>query len=205
MKSFVINGVSTAIESTSSTRSVGAMVADTLFSPVVSANRNLYEDRRTLEDNAKILNSAIANKQKVTAILDEFCSFVLKSVADSLDNPIDNNSELYSLLSNFVIKADDSKVYESNGKPHASGFSTRKGHLTLTNYKVVYKATKEKFSFTKSLEDLQRIEVGGPGNWMTHICLVFHENQKVLITPNPAGTQAAWVATLRNELKLSSR
>lgn len=239
MKSFVINGVSTAIESTSSTRSVGAMVADTLFSPVVSANRNLYEDRRTLEDNAKILNSAIANKQKVTAILDEFCSFVLKSVADSLDNPIDNNSELYSLLSNFVIKADDSKVYESisnsetpqsnvfglcfgeektllnfedntsflyiNGKPHASGFSTRKGHLTLTNYKVVYKATKEKFSFTKSLEDLQRIEVGGPGNWMTHICLVFHENQKVLITPNPAGTQATWVATLRNELKLSSR
>lgn len=239
MKSFVINEVSTAIGSTSATRSAGAMVADALFAPIVSANRNLYEDRRTLENNAKILNSAIANKQKVTVTLDEFCSFILKSVADALNKPLDSNSELYSLLSNFVIKADDSKVYESisdskspqgnvfglcfgeektllnfedntsflhiNGKPHASGFAPPKGHLILTNYKVVYEAKKEKFSFTKSLEDLQRIEVGGPGSWMTHICLVFSGNQKVLITPNPVGTQAAYVATLRDELKLSSR
>lgn len=239
IKAFVIDEVSTAIGSTSHTRSAGAMVADALFSPVVSANRNLYEDRRTLENNAKILNSAIANKQKVTTTLDEFCSFVLKTVADALDNPIESNSELHSLLAKFVIKADDSKVYESistggaaqsnvfglcfgeektllnfedntsflhiNGKPHASSFAPPKGHLVMTNYKVVYTARKEKSSFTKSLEDLLRIEVGGPGSWMTHICLVFPGNQKVLITPNPAGTQAAYVATLREQLKLSSR
>ncbi len=239
MKAFVINEVSTAIGSTSATRSAGAMVADTLFSPIVSANRNLYEDRRTLENNAKILNSAIANKQKVTTTLDEFCSFVLKSVADSFDNPIDSNSELYSLLSNFVIKADDSKVYESlsnsgaaqsnvfglcfgeektllnftdnttmyfiNDKVRVTGFAPPKGQLILTNYKVQYIAKKEKYSFTRSLEDLLRIEVGGPGGWMTHICLVFPNNHKITITPNPAGTQAAYVATLREQLKLSSR
>jgi len=239
MKAYVIDEVSNAIGNTAPTRSAGSMIADTLFSPMVSANRNLYEDRRTLANNEKILNNAIANKQKVTATLDEFCSFVLKSVADALDNPIDSHSELYSLLSGFVIKAEDSKVYESmsnggaaqsnvfglcfgeektllnfadntsflhiNGKPHASGFVPPKGRLILTNYKVVYEANKDKFSFTKSLENIQRIEVGGPGSWMTHICLVFPGNQKVLISPNPPGTQAAYVATLRDQLKLSSR
>lgn len=239
IKLFVIDEVTTAIGNTSPTRSAGAMVADTLFSPIVSANRNLYEDRRTLENNAKILNSAIANKQKVTATLDEFCSFVLKTIADALDNPIESNSELHSLLAKFVIKADDSKVFESisnggaaqsnvfglcfgeektllnftdnttmyfiNDKVRVTGFAPPKGQLILTNYKVQYIAKKEKYSFTRSLEDLLRIEVGGPGGWMTHICLVFPNNHKITITPNPAGTQAAYVATLREQLKLSSR
>ena len=68
-----------------------------------------------------------------------------------------------------------------------------------------YIAKKEKYSFEKSLEDLLRIEVGGLGSMMTHICLVFPGSHKIMITPDPAGTQAAYVAKLRDDLKLSSR
>ena len=180
-KSAVIEGISSALNQTAPMRSTGAMVADALFSPVVSANRNLYEDRRTAEANSKILNNAITNKKVITATLDTFGSYVLKTVADMLTEPLVNDNTLYSVLGDFVANGDDAKIYEKlsansapqgnvyglcygeektilnfnnncsflhiNGKPHATGFAPPKGHLLLSNYKVVYKAVKDKFSF----------------------------------------------------------
>ena len=238
-KTAVIEGISSALNQTAPMRSAGAMVADALFSPVVSANRNLYEDRRTAEANSKILNNAIANKKVITATLDTFGSYVLKTVADMLTEPLDNDNPLYTALGDFVANGDDAKIYENlcasaapqgnvyglcygeektildfkdnvsflhiNGKAHATGFAPPKGHLLLTNYKVVYKAVKDKFSFEKPLNELIRVEVGGPGTWKTHITLIFPNNIKVLISPEPAGMQAMYVALVNEELKMPNR
>ena len=235
----VIEEFSSAINQTSSMRSTGAMLADALFSPVASANRNLYEDRRTAAANNKILNNAIANKKAITSTLDNFTSYILKTVADMLTEPLGNENALYTLLGNFVISGEDAKIYEKlsgstatqenvyglcygeektilnfkdntsflhiNGKPHAAGFAPPKGHLLLTNYKVVYKAAKDKFSFEKPLNDLIRVEVGGPGSWKTHITLIFPNNCKVLISPDPAGMQSMFVTLVNEELKMPNR
>lgn len=238
-KDAVFEGLSSAIQQTAPMRGVGSMIADALLSPVASANRNLYEDRRTAENNNRILNNAIANKKIIIATLDAFCSFVLNAVVDVLAAQLDNTNPLYTALGTFVVSGEDAKVYEKlstsstpqtnvyglcygeektilefnddccflhiNGKPHASSFAPPKGHLLLTNYKVVYKANKEKCSFEKSLDDLLRVEIGGPGSWKTHIALIFPNDTKVLITPVPAGMQGTFVALVNEELKMPNR
>ncbi len=238
-KDAVLERLSSAIQQTAPMRGAGSMVADALLSPVVSANRNLYEDRRTAENNSKILNNAIANKKIIIATLDAFSSFVLNAVANVLTEKLDNTNPLYTALGTFVISGEDAEVYEKlsanstpqtnvyglcygeektilefnddccflhiNGKPHASSFTPPKGHLLLTNYKVVYTANKEKCSFERPLDDLLRVEIGGPGSWKTHIALIFPNDIKVLITPVPAGTQGAFVALINEELKMPNR
>lgn len=239
-KNAVIEGISSALNQTASMRGAGEMVVDALFSPVVSANRNLYEDRRTAEANSRILNNAIANKKVITATLDAFGSFVLKTVADLLTEPLDNDNALYAVLGDFVANGDDAKIYEKlcaspstqgnvyglcygeektllefsdtycivrvNGEPRVKAHifeGTPKGHVLLTNYRVVYKATKDKFSFEESLENLIRVEVGGPLNVFITLC--YPNNLKVLISPVPEGTQAVYVATINEMLKMPNR
>lgn len=239
-KTAVIEGISSALNQTAPMRSAGAMVADALFSPVVSANRNLYEDRRNAEANSKILNNAIANKKVITATLDTFGSYVLKTVADMLTEPLDNDNPLYTALGDFVANGDDAKIYEKlsasaapqenvyglcfgeektllsfnnnttflqeNGKTkNGGGFAPPTGQVIVTNYKITYNATKAKCSFSKSLNNLLRVEMGGPSTMKTHISFVFSDNTRVLITPNPAGTQAVYVASLNEELKMPNR
>ena len=244
MRTSVVDEISSALDQTTTMRSTGSMVADTLFAPTASAHRNLYEDRRTLESNTKILKNAIANKNKVTAILDEFCSFVLKSIADVIVSPIESNSELYSILAEFVINAEDSKIYEKlsdgktpqgnvsglcfgaekvildfeetacylrvNGVQQARGFTSPKGKLVLTNYKVEYQATKDKWSFNKSLDTLVSVDIMGPdgsssGLLAVFIGLTFSDGTTIIISPVPTGMQAIYVKQVRDELKLSNR
>lgn len=110
-KSAVLAGLSTALGQTAPMRSAGSMMVDALFSPAISANRNLYEDRRTAENNTRILQSAIANKQAITATLDAFGSYVLRLVAGILSMPLKSDDPLYVALGSFVISGEDARVY----------------------------------------------------------------------------------------------
>ena len=235
----VIQELHSAVNSTAPMRSAGAMMADALCSPIASANRNLYEDRRTAEANSRILNNAIANKKVITATLDEFRSFVLKTVADMMTQPLDSSDPLYKLLGDFVVSGDDARIYEAlsptatpqenvyglcygeekillnfqniystiliNGKVPKRSFTVPKGHLVLTNYKVTYMPANPEFSFQRSLNDLIRVEVDGPGGMKTFNSLVFPNNISIQISPNPPGSQATYVALLNEELKMPYR
>lgn len=235
----IIKGVSAAISSTAPTRSAGSMVADALFSPIGSANRNLYEDNRTAQSNLQIIQKAVSNKQIIRKCLDTFGSYVLKLTADTLGAPLPDNTPLYTTLGTFVVSAEDADIYgklsnsvkpqenvyglcfgeekvllsfnnnttflQVNGKTTNGGFAPPTGNVVVTNYKITYNAKKAKSSFTKSLDDLQRVEVGGPGTWTTHIAFVFSGGVKVLITPDVAGTQGVYVGMLKEELKMPNR
>ncbi len=236
----IIKGLTAALNSTAPTRSAGAMVADALFSPVASANRNLYEDNRTLRNNAQIIENAVANKQVIRRYLDTFGSSALKLAADAIGEPLPDNEPLYIALGKLVSNADDAAVYKRlsasassqanvyglcyggervlltfenntsflmvNDKAvNGGGFAPPSGQVIITNYKIIYNANKQKSSFIKPLDDLIRIEIGGPGNWKTHITFIFPNNTKVMVSPNPAGSQAVFVAALKEELKLPNR
>lgn len=108
----IIKGVSTALNQTAPTRSTGAMVADALFSPIASANRNLYEDNRTAQNNLQIIQKAVSNKQIIRRTLDTFGSYILKLVVDTLDAPLPENDPLYKELGTFAANAEDAKAYE---------------------------------------------------------------------------------------------
>ena len=233
-KAAVLEGLSSAIQQTAPMRGVGSMVADALFSPVVSANRNLYEDRRTAEANSKILNNAIANKKVITATLDTFGSYVLKIVADMLTDPLDNDNPLYTALGDFVANGDDAKIYEKlsasatplenvyglcygqeetifslddvwavvriNGKVQSPGFNTS-GKFTLTNYKVTYKAKKDKQSFEKALDCL--VEVVGDSNY--HLLILrFGAETEICLNPKK-GREIGLAALVNEKLKMPNR
>lgn len=238
-KSFIASDISSAMKKLEYQRSSKSMITDALFMPTVTAQRNLYEDRRTIESNKRIIENALANKSVITRNLDRFGSEILKITAEFITEPLKNDSELYLLLGNFVVDKDDSQIYEKlaedaepskiayglcygeektiidfnnvtslvlvNDKPRVSGFLPPKGHLVLTNYKVKYDATKSKFSFEFSLDNLISVSVGGPGDWKTHIVLTFANNTKVFISPEKAGTQGIYVPLINEELKLSNR
>ncbi len=109
----VIDESISAYEQTSYTRSGGAMVFDALFMPADSANRNLYEDRKTIENNNRIIERANRNQKAIFLKLDVFGSFVLNSVSAVLETKIDVESNLFKILKTFVKNSEDYKKLES--------------------------------------------------------------------------------------------
>lgn len=111
--SVVLGGLSSSLKSLEYQRSAGQMISDALFMPAVSSHRNLYEDRRTIESNKKIIENALANKSTITRTLDVFGSEILKMTARLLTEPIKIDSVLYKELGKLVANKDDATIYES--------------------------------------------------------------------------------------------
>lgn len=242
-KTILSGELSSALNKLEYQRSAGAIMTDALFMPMTSAHRNIYEDRRTIESNKKVLENALANRSKVVNTLDEFRSSILGVFANVITEPIDGNGELYKLLGHFVINKDDAKIYETltnseqpqasimglcfgeetnvldftdvcawvyiKGKPRTTGLKKPQGKLTLTNYKIEYKAKPEKWSFQKTLENLIQVKAGDP--WSnkftapTFIELDFSDNTSIYISPKPIGSQAMYAALVNEMLKMPNR
>ncbi len=105
----LLTQLSATVEQTAPMRSTGAMVADALLSPVGSANRNLYEDRRTAASNDKLLRNAGNNMLAVIETQHAFGSRLLELVADVLSGQVKDDDPLYSALEYFVHTMDDVK------------------------------------------------------------------------------------------------
>lgn len=131
-------------------------------------------------------------------------------IYEKLSNSTNPQENVYGLCFGeekvLLSFSNNTTFLQVNGKNmNGGGFTPPTGQVIVTNYKITYNATKAKCSFTKPLDNLLRVEVGGPGSWQTHIVFIFPNNTRVLITPNPAGTQAFHVETLKEELKMSNR
>ena len=109
----VADGAMKLLQQTETTRSAGEMVTDALFSPIVSANRNLYEDRKTLNRNLQIANTANQSIDDVKQTLKTFRSFILHTVADSFAENEKANTTLAEKLNDFVVDSTDNDLLKN--------------------------------------------------------------------------------------------
>ncbi len=225
----LITGIVSAYDKAAPTRSTGAVVADVLFSPMDSANRNLYEDRRIEENNKKLVDNAVTNNRLVKREVHKFVSLILRLVANVIVQPLPDDSPLFVALGEFVRNSVDARIYQSlcvshQLPPHINGLcygvertllefkgttcflyvngkttptlTPPKGDVIITNYRVIFRAKKEKLSFERPLNEILSVSEKG---WLT----LNFKNAVYIDISVPVGSKyKSYAANLLEDLKM---
>lgn len=111
----VLNKVSSSVtdsalellQQSEKTRSAGEIAVDALLTPRIIGERNLYEDRKSLNRNIQITQTATRNIEEITRTIKAFNSYIMATIAETFANNEKVTSELAKLLNNLVSSKSD--------------------------------------------------------------------------------------------------
>ena len=89
------------------TRSAGEVAVDALLTPRIISERNLYEDRKSLNRNIQITQTATSNIEETTQTIKAFNSYILTTISETFANKEKVTSELAKLLNSLVSSKSD--------------------------------------------------------------------------------------------------
>lgn len=107
VSSSVTNGALELLQQREKTRSAGEIAVDALLTPRIIGERNLYEDRKTLNRNIQITQTATSNIQEITQTINAFNSYILATIAETFSSNEKVTSELAKPLNNLVSSKSD--------------------------------------------------------------------------------------------------
>ena len=148
VSSSVTDGALELLQQREKTRSAGEMAVDALLAPQIVANRNLYEDRKTLNRNIQITQAATSNIEEINQTIKAFNSYILVTVAETFTNNEEVTSELAKLLNNLVSSKSDYDILMRIAKDiditaYGAGYGREEILFELKNCSTYYRVNNQ--------------------------------------------------------------